>query len=145
MSALDLTAQQLWLPGKGLVPAHAREAWQAVQDYDPDLTLGRHDSTGEWVILLQRGPMTEPHPIFSLGYQLPSRERIMEMLYRGDVRRHGGKLAVELDKAQARRQKEARDKVNDQTGVAAEALEWAHRQSGTHPSPRIFVTEGVKT
>jgi len=138
MSALDLTAQQLWVPGTGLMPSHMREAEQAVKDYDCDLSIGRHEQSGEWVILLQRGGMP-PHPVFGLGHELPSRDRIMELLYKNDVRRHGGELVNKIMRAQDERQKALRDEVNEQTGVAAEGLEWAHRKAGSHPSPRIFV------
>lgn len=143
MTALDLSAQQLWLPGKGLVPPHAREAWQAVKDYDCDLGLARHDESGEWVVTIQRGNMTEPHPIFSLGKELPSRERIQKLLYCNDVRRRGNELFNQILRVQETRQKHMRDEVNDQTGVVAEAFEWAHRKQGTHASPRIFVPRGV--
>jgi hypothetical protein len=144
MTALDLTAQQLWLPGRGLVPPHIAAAMKAVQDYDPDLSLGRHDQSGEWVILLKRGPMEQPHPVFGLGPELPSREEITRILYQGDVRRHGGKLAVQLQQAGDRRRAAERAEINDQTGVAAEALEWGMRKEGRHPNPRIFVPKGVQ-
>jgi hypothetical protein len=118
---------------------------QAVKEYDTDLSLGRHEQTGEWVILLQRGPMDQPHPVFGLGHELPAPEQLKQRLYESDVRRHGAKLAVALMKAQDRRQKELQDKFSDETGVVAEAFEWAHRKEGTHPNPRVFVPEGVKT
>jgi hypothetical protein len=143
MSALDTQAAQVWLPGQGLVPTYLRQAMKAVEEYDDGLSLGRHEHTGEWVVMLKRGPMTEPHPVFGLGVELPAPEEIKKRLYQADVRRHGGKIAQALDRADAARRKKARDEVNDQTGVAAEAMEWAHRKMGTHPAPRIFVPKGV--
>lgn len=143
MNPLDTSTSQVWLPGQGLVPAYIRAAEEAVTEYDADLSLGRHEQTGEWVVLLKRGPMTESHPVFGLGVELPAPEEIKKRLYQADVRRHGGKIAEALDRADAIRRKALRDEVEDETGIAAEALEWAHRKSGTHPSPRIFVPKGV--
>lgn len=138
MSALDLTPSQLWLPGQGFVPAHVREATKAVEDYDSNLSLGRHDKSGEWVVLLTR-PDGETVPIFGLGHELPSRERITEKLYKSDVRRHGGKIAEAIDRANEQRRRDLARKADDGTGETAEAFAWAARKDGTHPSPRIFV------
>lgn len=140
-SVLELTPSQLWLPGQGFVPAHVREATQAVEDYDPNLSLGRHEQTGDWVVLLKR-PTGETVPIFGLGSELPSRERITEQLYKSDVRRHGGKIADAIDRRQREAQREADQKASDAAGEVAEGFAWAARKDGTHPSPRIFVPEG---
>lgn len=139
MSALDLTADQLWLPGKGLVPTFIAQAEKAVEEYDCDLMLGRHEQSGEWVVLIKRGPEGRPFPVMGLGNELPSVDEIKKRLFESDARRHGGELVAKIMRSQDARQKALRDEVNNQTGVAAEALEWGHRKQGTHPSPRIFV------
>jgi hypothetical protein len=139
MSNLDIPKAALWLPGKGVLSGDVRAAMKAVEDYDRDLTLGRDERTGDWVVCLQRGPMPGKTPVFGLGKDLPPRERIHELLYKNDVRRHGAKIMDAIDRANAERAKANRDEINDQTGVAAEALEWGLRQEGRHPNPRIFI------
>lgn len=141
MSVLDLSAQQLWTP-QGLVGPEIREARQAVEDYDPNLSLGRHEITGDWVVLLKRPDSEAPVPIFGLGKELPSRERITEQLYKSDVRRRGGKIAEALERRQREAQREADRKASDAAEEAAEGFAWAARKDGSHPSPRIFVPGG---
>jgi len=141
MSVLEMKPSQLWLPGQGLMPLHIREARKAVEDYDSNLSLGRNDQTGDWVVLLKR-PTGETVPIFGLGTELPSREQITEKLYKSDVRRHGGKIAVAMERRDAERRRELARGADNATGEAAEAFVWAARKDGTHPSPRIFVPEG---
>lgn len=140
MSVLDLTPSQLWTP-QGYIPPHIREARQAVEDYDANLSIGQHEQTGEWVILLKR-PTGETVPIFGLGPELPSREVITERLYKSDVRRHGGKIAVAMERRDEQRRKDAARAADDATGEAAEGFVWAARKDGSHPSPRIFVPGG---
>lgn len=139
-SALDLQPSQLWTP-QGFVPSHVREVRKAVEDYDVNLSLGQHDKTGEWVVLLKR-PTGETVPIFGLGPELPSREAITEKLYKSDVRRHGGKIAVAMERRDTERRKEQAREADDATGIAAEAFVWAARKDSAHPSPRIFVPGG---
>jgi len=141
MSVLDLTPSQLWLPGAGFVPQHILEATKAVEDYDANLSLGRHELTGDWVVLLKR-PNGETVPIFGLGPELPSREQITEKLYKSDVRRHGGKIAEAIERRSREAQRDQERKASDAAGEAAEGFAWAARKDGTHPSPRIFVPGG---
>jgi len=139
-SVLDLSVQQLWTP-QGFIGPEVREARQAIEDYDPNLSLGRHEKTGDWVVILKR-PTGEEVPIFGLGAVLPSREAITEKLYKSDVRRHGGKIAEAIERANEQRRRDLERKADDATGEAAEGFEWAARKDGTHPSPRIFVPGG---
>lgn len=139
MAAIDLSTKELWLPGRGLMPAHVRQAVQAIREYQADLGLARHDATGDWVIT------KDGNPVFGLGTELPAPERIKEMLYESDARRHGGALAEKFQKLTDARQKAARDQAEDLTGVAAEALEWAHHKEGRTSHKRVYITKGVKT
>lgn len=141
MNPVDLTAAQLWLPGQGLVPPYIRSAMRAVREYDEDLTLGRHEQSGEWVVLLNRGPEGRPFPVFGLGHELPPPERIKQKLFDSDVRRNSRRITEQIVRRQEEAQKESRRQAEEGSGVAAEALEWAHRKQGTHPSPRIFVPD----
>ena len=139
MNVTDLTASQLWLPGQGLVPAHMRAAQTAVEEYDQDLTLGRHEQTGEWVVLLKRGPEGRPFPVFGLGIELPAPEYIKKRLFESDVRRSGAEIVMQIRRKQEMAEKESRRVAGDAAGHAAEALDWGFRKEGKHPSPRIFV------
>lgn len=137
MAAIDLSSQELWLPGRGMMPAHVRQATQAVREYGADLGLARHDATGEWVVTKNGAP------VFGLGTELPAPERIKQMLYESDAQRHGGKLAEKIQKLTDARQRAARAEAEDLTGVAAEALEWAHHKEGRTSHKRVFIPKGV--
>jgi hypothetical protein len=137
MAAIDLSTKELWLPGRGMMPAHVRQAVQAIREYQEDLSLARHDATGEWVIT------KDGHPVFGLGVELPAPERIKEMLYEADARRHGGKLAEKIQKLTDAREARAKQQVEDLTGVAAEALEWALHKEGRTSHKRVYIPKGV--
>jgi hypothetical protein len=139
LNVTDLSAAQLWLPGQGLVPAHMRQAQQTVEEYDPDLTIGRHEQTGEWVILLKRGPEGRPFPVFGLGIELPAPEQIKRRLFQSDVRRNGAEIVMQIRRKKEMAEKESRALASDAAGQAAEGFDWAFRKEGKHPSPRIFV------
>jgi hypothetical protein len=133
----------LWLPesaGKYIGP-EIREAMKAVEDYDPNLSIGQHERTGEWVVLLKR-ITGETVPIFGLGPVLPSREALIEKLYSSDVRRHGGKIAEAMNRRDEAAARESGREADNATGEMAEAFVWAARKDGSHPSPRIFVPSG---
>lgn len=140
MSLLDQLAvpsDSIWLPGKGLVPAHVRQAQKAVEEYDEDLTIGQRGE--DWVVLHKRGPDGQPYPVFGLGPELPPADRIKEMLARADTKRRGAQIVADVTRANLAQQEAVRKRASEKTEVAAEAFAWAHRKMGTHPSPRIFV------
>jgi hypothetical protein len=111
----------------------------AVEEYDADLTIGRHEQTGDWVILLKRGPEGRPYPVFGLGPELPSPERIKQKLYEGDVRRHGGRIAEKLERQMAAKRASQRSEAQQATEEVADAFLWAARKDGKASIPRIFV------
>jgi uncharacterized protein YjbJ (UPF0337 family) len=137
MTAIDLSSKELWLPGRGVMPAHVRQATQAVREYGADLGLARHEASGEWVVTKNGAP------VFGLGTDLPAPERIKEMLYGSDAQRHGGKLAEKIQKLTDARQRAAKSHAEDLTGVAAEALEWAQHKEGRTSYKRVYVPKGV--
>ncbi len=130
----------IWLPDVGTVPFEAITARNAVEDYDPELMLGRNKQTGDWHVLVKNGPHDgQPFPVFFIGKELPSYDRMQQMLYENDVRRHGAKIieAIERKKRAARERldKDHRDRAEE----VAEYMEWGFRKLGKHPNPRIFV------
>lgn len=138
MTDLDATPPALWLPGAGMVPVDQLEARRAIQDYAHDLDLAQDQRNGQWVVVME-GNDGEPFPVFGLGHELPGRDRITELLYKHDVRRHQGKLAATILKRQDAKRKALEADRNAETSVAAEAIEFGFRKQGAHPSPRIFV------
>jgi hypothetical protein len=132
-------APQLWVPGAGLVPVHVRQAELLIKEYDADLRLAREAQSGDWVVAKRSGPDGEPFPVLHLGPELPTPDKIKERLYKSDTRRRAAEIVREVDQRNERRAKEVRDRASDETGVAAEAMEWAYRKMGNHPNPRIFV------
>lgn len=121
------------------MPAHITQAEKLVKEYDADLRLAREAQSGDWVIAKRLGPDGEPFPVLYLGPELPTPDKIKERLYKSDTRRRAAEIVREVTERNERRLKEARDRASDETGIAAEAAEWAFRQLGKHPNPRIFV------
>lgn len=140
MSQFDsfaVPSASIWLPGKGLVPTHVRQAMQAVEEYDEDLTLGQRGE--DWVVLSKRGPDGQPFPVYGLGRELPSADEIKRKLYMSDVRRRGAQIVAEVDRHNEAQKSAVQKIASDKAEVTADAYAWAHRKMGTHPSPRIFV------
>ena len=130
----------IWLPGVGEVPFTTVEAGNAVNDYDPDLILGRNNATGDWHVLVKNGPHGgKPFPVFFIGPELPPYERLQKMLYEHDVRRHGAKIVHAIERRKSAERKRLDDEAHDQNGEVAEYIEWGMRKLGKHPNPRIFV------
>lgn len=130
---------EIWLPGLGEVPFTTVEASNAVNDYDPALMLGRNNKTGDWHVLVKDGPHGEPFPVFSIGKELPPYDRIQQMLYENDVRRHGHKIIEGIERRK-RIERERLDKEHrDRAEEVAEHIEWGYRKLGKHPRTRIFV------
>ena len=103
-----------------MVPPGMVAASKAVRDYDDSLCLGRRDD-GEWLVCKERPDGAGRFPVLSLGKspEAPSREFIMEKLYKGDVRRNASRIVAAVDRANARLQAERRAEAS------AAAAEWA--------------------
>jgi hypothetical protein len=130
----------IWLPGLGNVPFNVVNASNAVNDYDPELMLGRNNQTGTWHVLVKNGPHDgQPFPVFSIGAELPPYDQLQKMLYQHDVRRHGAKIVDAIERKKRIAKKHLDDEALDRAGEVAEYIEWGHRVMGSHPSPRVFV------
>lgn len=130
---------EIYVPGKGEIrfDPRVREAVRAVEEYDPDLTLGRHAYTGDWVIFIRHGDQ-EPFPVYGLGQELPSADEIKRHLYTGDVRRHGANIVKHILARQDERQRDAKRRADDATAVAAEALDF-HTRKQIGSRPKVFI------
>ena len=129
----------IFLPGHGVVPLGSINASKAVTDYDPDLMLGRNEQTGDWHVFVKNGPHGgEPFPVFYLGRELPSYDRIQQLLYENDVRRHGAKIVQAIERRKRDAQRKLDQEHADIDGEVAEHIEWATRQMRGNTS-RIFV------
>lgn len=144
-SPLDLSVQQLWTPS-GFVPTYIRDAQKAVCEYAGDgYTIARHEHTGDWVVMRTLSDGNK-FPVLGLGKELPTPERIKQMLYDHDAVRNGAKIVDKIERMRAEGQKENRKAAEEGAGIAAEAFDWALRNDsdfGGHPIPRIFVPKGV--
>lgn len=148
MSDIATPEKGLIIPGEGFVPLYVRQAQRAVAEYDQDLTVAQNTQTGEWVIMLKRGPDGRPFPVFGLGHELPAPEALKKKLYEGDVRRHGGRIAEKLERHAENVRRQQRAEAQAATEEVAEAFLWAARKDGKANIPRVFVPgdkpKGVK-
>jgi hypothetical protein len=143
MQSLSLPeGQRLWVPS-GQRDVRALQAAKAVREYDADLALGFNETINQWAVFKKTGPDGQPFPVFGLGYELPTPEKIKESLYKADVRRHGAKIVSDVEAHNARVRAEQQYKTDQATAAVAEAFEWGFRKQGVHPNPRIFVPKGV--
>ena len=128
MTNLLTPEKGIYHPNKGFMPMGWREALEAVRDYDPTLTLGRRDIDGEWVVCKKRDGQP-PHPVLGLGIspEPPSRDVIMEKLFKGDVRRNGARIVDAIERAQVRAQEERAAAASEAAGEWAEYAEHATR------------------
>jgi hypothetical protein len=129
----------IWVP-----PSHAfREATAvnaAVREYDPELQFGRNEANGQWCIFMERHGNRVP----ILGFrEIPHPDDALKRLYQADTRRHGSKILDDLNKENQRIKAEKEHAVQEATGELADAAEYAAREDGLHPTPRIFVPKGV--
>ncbi len=131
----------IWTPGHGLVPAHIRSAMKAVEEYDADMSIGRDERTGNWVVLLERGPQGA-FPVLGLGTELPAPEEIKKRLYMSDVRKRGREIVADIERHNQRQRDALRAKTHEAGGEVAEAMDTALHLMKRHPVPRIFVPSG---
>jgi hypothetical protein len=138
----DGNKQDMWLPGlESTVPLHVRQVSTAIEQYDSKLSLGRDQRTGDWVVLREGGPMNVPYfPVFGLGHDLPSSDRVKQMLYDRDVARNGKRILDQVMNRQVQRKKDVKDRADAAAEEAGDALEWATRKMGGDTGKsRVFI------
>lgn len=141
---LDTARFTLFVPGLGNVEAGTASAALAIRDYDPDLKLARHETTGEWVVFLERGLGGNPYPVFGLGNELPEAGEITRRLGAADVRRHGRRIVAEIDANNERKKAEAKAKADEGITEVAEHLEHVYRKvGGDRAVGQIFVPRSI--
>lgn len=146
MSGLDIPSQSIWLPGVGAISLDVRAVARAIEEYDDRFTLGRDQLSGDFIVVMKRGPNNgEPFPVLALGRELPGVDAVKKKLYESDTARHGGKIAQQILRRNDARQAAARKEASDKTEVAAEAIEWGLRKQGKHPHPRVFIPGNIPT
>ena len=132
--------QDVWLPGHGVVPVGSINASKAVEDYDPELMLGRNEQTGDWHVFVKKGPHDgQPFPVMYIGPELPTYDEIQRLLYKNDVRRHGAKIVQAIERRKRVEQERLEKQHHDENAEVAEHIEWGLRQMGALPKLRIFV------
>lgn len=139
---LTLRNDAIWLPGRGMLRLPELQAARAVEEYDASLVLGQRKDSGEWVVFIKDGPNGQPFPALGLGHQLPSPERIKQLLYEKDTVRHGGEIVRKIERHNQKVRDKFAAKSSDGAGAAAEAFVWGAQQMGALPKP-IFVPKGV--
>jgi hypothetical protein len=138
---MQLPGEAIWLPGAGELKFTEMHAAKAVEAYDPDLMLGQRKDTGEWAVFLpgNRANGNQPYPVLGLGLELPSPDRITQLLGQHDVRRRGQQMLDELDAVYDREQKALRDRASDAAEQVAEVIDSNMRKNEVHPFPRVYM------
>lgn len=133
----------LWTPQSGMTSSRERQAAAAVREYEADLQLGQRQDTKEWVVFLRHSPHSDgqPFPIFSFGKELPTADKVKEMLYKADVRRHGDKIFRQINESNERKRTKA---MEDHNEMLAEALVEGFRNQGFDPFPKSLPNKHPK-
>lgn len=131
-------SESIWLPGSGELRFDELAVARAVEEYDSALTLGQDKRSGQWAVFLPNA-QGEPFPVLGLGHELPSADKVKEILFRQDVRRNGRAILAEMEAHQDRSEKAFQDKVDEATEAVAEALASNMQDQGTHPFPSIYM------
>lgn len=128
-----------------MVDPKLRAAQRVVERYDEKLMLARHEGTGDWCVFLteKASPFGLPYPVIGLGTELPPPEEIERRLIMADTARRGHEILRHLEQENAKIEAAKLAKVDEASGIAAEALEWGFRKQDAHPNPRIFVPRSV--
>jgi hypothetical protein len=130
---------KIHIPGTGDVDLAALAVQRAIEAYDEKLMLAKHEHTGDWCVMLKRGPWDgEPFPVLGLGRgALPSPEEVTQRMFAADTKRHGDKLLSQIRGNVAAREKVVTDKADEGTFNAVEAYDWAfkHFNSGSAVAP----------
>jgi hypothetical protein len=137
---MQLPGDAIWLPGGGELKFSEIHAARAVEEYDAELTLGQRKDTGEWCAFLPGRPSSngQPFPVISFGTELPTPERIKQLLYEHDIRRNGREILDGLDRRYDAEQKKLRDAASDAAEQVAEVIDSDMRRKGVHPFPRVY-------
>lgn len=135
----------IWVPGSHEI-REATAVRNAVRTYDPDLSFGRNEETGDWCIFLRQGTnkaaSTNDLPILGFGKDIPAPEAAMTRLLNSDARRRGTEILDELNKNNQDIEDIRKRKADEGIGLMAEGFDWGFRKMGKHPSARIFVPGG---
>lgn len=130
--------EEIYLPDGRRMNVYELQAARVIEEYDPSLILGQLHN--QWTVFLRNGPVEGyPFPVLGLGHELPSPEQIQRRLHDADTRRHGGKIAQRVDRANEEKKREARRRSDQAAGETAEAFDTAAHLMKQHPTPRIFV------
>ncbi len=128
---------RMYIPGQGNVTLPEIAATRAIEGYDEKLMLARHEMTGDWCVMLKKGPWGKPFPVLGLGREIPAPEAITQRLLAADTKRHGDKLLHDLRANTARREAHTAAIADEGTAAAVEAYDWAfkHEHSGSSVAP----------
>lgn len=129
----------LWIPGYGVTPVGMVAAANAVEEYDAGLALGQDERTGDYVVLLKKGPDGTAYPVLGLGSTLPSPDEIKRRLYMSDTRKRGREIVSDIVRQRERAEMSARKESHEAAGEVAEAMDTALHLMKRHPVPRVFV------
>lgn len=136
---MGLDAQEIIVPGRGVVNLDAERINRAVQQYDERLRFGWNPTNKDWIIYI-RMPRNfdsfyyiEGEPVYPVvGFQdrIPDEQEALERLYNADTRRHGMEIYDRMirhnDKIRADREAE----MKDLTAEVAERMEFEMRKGG---------------
>jgi hypothetical protein len=141
MGTIAHPSEAIWLPGAGELRFDELHAARAVEEYDSDLMLGQDKRSGQWAVFLKYGPESDgqPFPVLGLGHELPSPERIREILTKADVRRNGRQIVAEIERTQQRAEDEFAAQADEAQEAVAESIISHMNAEGTNPFPSVHM------
>lgn len=125
----------IWVPNSHQ-DRNAAAVAVAVREYDPDLSFGRNEQTGQWCIFLKQGTSsaTVGADLPVLGFQeIPHPDDALRRLHQADALRTGRKILDNIERHNEALQKDAKAGGDAAIEETAEAYDWAYRQMGKAP------------
>src|SRR5690348_13236244 len=112
---------QIYLPtSAGAVDIRVWRLNQAAGEYDPRLMVGRNEVNGAWTVFVKTGPVTPPHPVLHLGWdvsELPHPDDLKRKLYQMDTLRHGEQILERMNRKNAEIEKQNRRAADEATDM----------------------------
>lgn len=131
----------IWVP-PSVTHREAASVAVAVRDYDPNLSFGRNEKTGQWCIFLRQGTSeaTAQADLPIMGFNdIPHPHDALRRLQQADALRTGREILDNLERVNRDIRKDSELKADQAVQESAEAFDWGFRQMGKAPHAKVFI------
>lgn len=131
----------IWVPPSATHREAAAVA-VAVRDYDPNLSFGLNEQTGQWCIFLRQGTSeaTAQADLPIMGFSdIPYPNDAIRRLHQADALRTGREILDQVERVNKDIQHQKDLVATQAVEETAEAFDWGFRQMGKAPHAKVFI------